>query len=143
MLFQIYRLDKRLIDVVFLLYLSFIWVWWTALASILAFFCSFLIKLLLLSFCNICYDTFLGWPAFFVSIQNFKHVLYAVLLLPSLIGKINSSGLVHSSKVILFSYHQIGVHYNYCKINSLAVAEFVRFFSYIIFLCKFYSQAVL
>ena len=38
----------------------------------------------LLPFCNICYDTFRGQGAFFcVSIDNFKHVLYAVLLLPS------------------------------------------------------------
>ena len=50
-------------------------------------FCSFLINLLVVPFCNICYDTLLGLRvSFIVSIDNFEHVLYTVLLLPSLTG---------------------------------------------------------
>ena len=36
----------------------------------ISFFCSLLIKLLLLPFCNICYGTFFNYPAFFVSLLN-------------------------------------------------------------------------
>ena len=34
----------------------------------ISFLCSLLIKILLLPFCNICYGTFFGWPAFYVSL---------------------------------------------------------------------------
>ena len=65
--FQIYRLNILVISkVVFLLYLGFIWVCWTALASILVFCVPYLLNFLLLPFCNICYGSFLGWPTFFV-----------------------------------------------------------------------------
>ena len=85
--FQIWRLDKLvtkgLFFVIFRVYLSLL----NSSSSIISFFCSLLIKLLLLPFCNICYGTFLRQPAlFWVSIDNFKHFLYAVLLSPSLNG---------------------------------------------------------
>ena len=86
--FQIYRLGERVVNVVFLLYLWFIWVCWTALASTLA-----LIVAYLLNFCYCCCATFpsssslVSLHFFCVSVEYFKHVLYAVLLLPSLAGQ--------------------------------------------------------
>ena len=85
---QIYRFEKLVIKVVFLLYLGFIWVCWTALATILAFFAPYLL--------NFCYHRsaiFARAPSLAslrflcVSIDNFKHVLCVVLLLPSLNGQ--------------------------------------------------------
>ena len=86
--FQLYRLDKFVIKVVFLLYLMFFLILLNCSSINVRFFCSLLIKLLLLPFCNICYAPSLAsLRLFYVSIEYFKHVLYTVLLLPSLTGQ--------------------------------------------------------
>ena len=72
----------------------------------ISFFLSLLIKLLLLFSCNICYDTFLGSPSFFVSLFQILNIFSTLFYCyHHSLGKIKSSGLVHLSKLILCSYH--------------------------------------
>ena len=83
--FQLYTCDKNVIKVAFSL--RFIWVYWTALASILAF-----SVLYLLNFCSCRSAIFSTAPSlaslfFCVFIDKFRHVLYTVLLLQSLSGQ--------------------------------------------------------
>ena len=103
---QIYRLDKLVIKVVFLLYLGFIWVCWTALVTILAFFVPYL-----LNFCY-CRSAKFGTAPSAASLHFFVSLLIILNMFCMLfccyhywMGKRSTPGLVHSSKLILFSYH--------------------------------------
>ena len=102
--FQLYRFDKLVIKVVFLLYLGFIWVFSPALVSILALFVPYLSK-----FCICCSETFatapsLGSLCFFVSLL----IILNMFCMPFYYyhhwqEKINAPGTVHSST--LNHYH--------------------------------------
>ena len=84
---DIYWFHKLIIKVAFLFYLGFAWVYWTAPASILIFFVPYL-----LNFCycrSVIFATAISFASLCflcASIDNFKYVLYAVPLLPSLTG---------------------------------------------------------
>ena len=96
----IYRLNKLGINKVVFLFTFRVYLSLLNCSGInISFFYSLFINSLLLPFCNICY---LPWPVcvFCAFTDNFKYVLYAFLLLPSLTGKINTPGSVHSSKLV-------------------------------------------
>ena len=72
----------------------------------IGFLCSLLTNILLWPLHNICYGTFFGYPAFFDSLliilNMFCTLFYCYY---QWMGQINVPGSVHSSKLILFSYH--------------------------------------
>ena len=102
--------DKRCIFTLFKIYLSL----FNCSGINLIFFCSLFIKLYLLLFRHICCGTFLGCFVLFCVYSNFE-TCFVCCSVANIIANniwtkwINAPGSIHSSKLILFSYHEIAV----------------------------------